>query len=285
MLKLSVRPRTVILCIVLCAIVAEIPLFFLLTRRAATKNDAGGASVEKERDAIASNGERTATTIPVRPDQLRLPTPVIVMGLPKAGTTSIGAYFQCGFGPDLAHRVSHYDCHPKASVQIERQGAAMMSCGHRMYVNIVDKRENVFDGVDHFDVYSEIDYLLPKTIILPQFVRHFTRRVYDSYPNATWILNTRQPRDWLDSLEHADLRRRFVRNKDIVGENFVDTDENMIGVYNRQANFVRRFVRNHPSLRLVEVAIDKPSAGEVLENAFGIPRTCWGKKNPRASFG
>jgi hypothetical protein len=46
-----------------------------------------------------------------QPSDLRLPTPILVMGLMKAGTTSIYGYFRCGLDPNTS-KLSHYDCKP-----------------------------------------------------------------------------------------------------------------------------------------------------------------------------
>jgi hypothetical protein len=46
-----------------------------------------------------------------QPSDLRLPTPILVMGLMKAGTTSIYGYFRCGLDPKIS-KLSHYDCKP-----------------------------------------------------------------------------------------------------------------------------------------------------------------------------
>lgn len=57
-------------------------------------------------------------------------------------------------------------------------------------------------------------------------------------------------------------------------------DEEMIAFYHRQAERIRQFVAENPSHTLVEVAIDKPEAGKIMEDAFGISaEACWGKRN------
>ena len=56
-------------------------------------------------------------------------------------------------------------------------------------------------------------------------------------------------------------------------------DEDMIRFYYQQAERILNFVAEHPSLHLVEVAIDQPNAGQVMEDAFGISQQCWGNKN------
>ena len=159
-------------------------------------------------------GSKAASSIihNVKPPKMRLPVPIIVMGLPKAGTTSIGSYFQCGFGQEYQHRVSHYDCH-KDPYPIERQiHGARLGCGGRMNNNFVEKRL-VFHSIDHFDVYSEIDLLYPNHIFFPQL--RFIERIYDAYPNATWILNLRNTTEWAKSITRSGLRPKLANSKDL----------------------------------------------------------------------
>jgi hypothetical protein len=49
-----------------------------------------------------------------QPSDLKLPTPILVMGLMKAGTTSIYGYFRCGLDPKTS-KLSHYDCKPTST--------------------------------------------------------------------------------------------------------------------------------------------------------------------------
>ncbi len=46
-----------------------------------------------------------------------------------------------------------------------------------------------------------------------------------------------------------------------------------------QSRQVREFVDQHPTHRLVEVETDQPSAGRVMDDTFGIDRSCWGHGN------
>ena len=54
----------------------------------------------------------------------------------------------------------------------------------------------------------------------------------------------------------------------------------MIAFYLEQAQRIRKFVEANPSHTLVEVPIDKPEAGKIMEDAFGISsEACWRKRN------
>ena len=212
--------------------------------------------------------------IPLKPDELKLPTPIIVMGLMKAGTTSIYGYFKCGLDPKHS-KLSHYNCNAKKK-------GSVMSCGKRMRRNIQKYKKPAFDSIDMFTLYAELDGQEKNGgITVPQY--HFLDEIHDHFPNATWILNLRNPQDWLRSIDRwQDLRQRFIDNPfwpDLPKGTGAD-DKDMIFFYNQQAQRIRNFVKEHPSHHLVEVAIDQPNAGQIMEDAFGISdEACWRKRN------
>lgn len=84
----------------------------------------------------------------LKPEQLKLPTPIIVMGLMKAGTTSIYSYFKCGLDPNFS-KLSHYNCNDGTK--------GLMSCGKRMRRNITKMKTKAFATMDMFTVYAELD--------------------------------------------------------------------------------------------------------------------------------
>jgi len=210
------------------------------------------------------------------PSELKLPTPIIVMGLLKCGTTSIYAYFKCGLDLEVS-RLSHYACDPQSDLSTMED----ISCGEQMRRNVEEHHKPIFDGFDQFHLYSQIDAQEgPTGVIIPQ--HRFLQEIHDHFPNATWILNQRDPQAWVSSMTRwSDVRQRFTDHHSWpdfprgVGAQ----DEEMVDFYNLQAQKVRDFVKDHPSHALVEVKIDKPDAGQMMEDAFGISKTCWGKKN------
>lgn len=114
-------------------------------------------------------------------------------------------------------------------------------------------------------------------------VSQFVEQIYENYPNATWILNLREPHDWLKSIDRwQDLRKRFTDNPytPTLPRGKGGDDQDMISFYQAQAQRIRDFVNTHPSITLVEVQIDDSTAGQVMEDAFGIPASlCWKKRN------
>ncbi|CAB9509336.1 expressed unknown protein [Seminavis robusta] len=213
--------------------------------------------------------------IGVKPGELKLPTPILVMGLPKAGTTSIYTFFECGLDANFS-RISHYDCKPGKDP--EKIG---MSCGKKMRRNLEKYLKPVFYEIDDFDVYAELDAQeLKGGITLPQWA--YLQEIHDHFPNATWIMNTRDEKDWIHSLDAwGSLRQRFI-DKHIYPEfpaGVGAKDSDMIAFSHLQAQRVREFARSNPSHHLVEVKIDSPDAGKIMADAFGISTQCWSRKN------
>ncbi|CAB9514521.1 expressed unknown protein [Seminavis robusta] len=159
------------------------------------------------------------------PSELRLPTPILVMGLDQVGSTAIQGYFQCGL-VDAANEVAPY-------------------------------RKDVYDGVawDHDDSQQE------------DVIETVLQDIHNQFPNATWILNTRDELSWLHSVNDNPLLLKNANKKD---------DAEKIALFRRQTQRVKEFVGQHPSHHLVPVQTDGFEAGQIMENAFGIPKECWG---------
>jgi len=237
------------------------------------------AASEYSNEAMRTNSTTVIDTMEpqpgtlLKPDQLKLPIPIIVMGLMKAGTTSIYGYFKCGLDPDHS-KLSHYNCNDGK--------LGLMSCGKRMRRNITKMKKKAFDQMDMFTLYAELDGQEKNGgITVPQW--QFVKEIHEHFPEATWILNVRDPHDWLKSIDRwQDLRQRLIDNHfppDLPRGKGGD-DQDMISFYLEQAQRIRRFVNKHPSHTLVEVPIDKPEAGKIMEDAFGISaEACWRKRN------
>jgi hypothetical protein len=213
----------------------------------------------------------------LNPGDLKLPVPILVMGLMKAGTTSVYGYFKCGLDPAVA-KLSHYDCQPGESGDFEKIG---MACGKRMRRNLTKYHKPAFFTFDRFHLYAELDAQeLKGGMTLPQW--SYLEAIYAQFPNATWILNWREPAQWLQSVDRwRDLRQRFIDNpfSPDLPKGKGEDDADMIHFYVAQAQRIRDFVQSHPSLSFVELPIDSPDAGQIIEDAFGITRACWGNRN------
>lgn len=244
---------------------------------------------------------------------LLLPTPIIIMGFPKAGTSSIFSFFQ-----KQGLRSQHwYCCEEQTSPQ--RGGPILMAdcLLHNLKQN--SSAKTMFHGCGYYDVYAEIngprrerqnpalpgkkgyvqddgstDYGGPgRRLFFPQHFR--IQEIHDSFPNATWILNWRDFDSWIKSVfkwgTNDHLHQQFLNEYYMQGslpptyngsavipdlfENRTIVKELLRTVYFDHFEMVRDFVRKHPSHALVEVNITHENASAILATTFGLSRQAW----------
>ena len=194
--------------------------------------------------------------------------PIFVVGLPKSGTGTLRQYFQCG-----GLKWSHWSC------------GKVGPCGQCIKRNI-DSGHPALENCGDYDAYTQMD----SECTFPQV--QYLENIYKQFPDATWILNLRPAVHWVSSVTHwhdKDYRKRFTRC-DLPGlpRGVGDADSEMVQFYERQTARVRKFARNHPSIRLVEIQIEEKSAADTMQREFPqIPLHCWGhvNKNEKAERG
>lgn len=201
------------------------------------------------------------------------PNPTLVVGLPKSGTKSVADYFQCG-----CYKVIHYSC--------EREGLKNPRCGELI-------QKNVLAGVDplmhtgNASVYAQVDVtgLNHASCFYPQM--QALEEIHQHHPNSTFILNTRNTKNWLSSVDRwLDMRERFIKcNLTDLPTGVGSRDEEMISFYQKQVKRIRDFCKQYPSHALVEIDVESNSTGAILEEAFGISSHCWGKNDHRSNHG
>ena len=208
--------------------------------------------------------------------------PILTVGLPKAGTTSVDHFFRCY---DL--RVSHNFCYDNHFDQ-----GVSYHCSSLLQKNEKDERPLLhFTG--EYDLYAQYDSVAD--CFFPQ-ITHLDK-IHQDYPDATLILNTRDVDAWIASIKrwkHVDsgyvpLDVRFARCFDKMPEwvgvgihtDDISVDEKLRRLFFAQIKNVRTFAEkyNHD---LVELKIDAPRAGKKLRDHFfgGYGwSSCWGQSN------
>jgi len=183
--------------------------------------------------------------------------PVIVLSLPKSGTTSLASYFRCG-----GVRTSHW------------------KCGAGFCANCLALKSNgtkLLQKCGGFSVYAELSHVGDTSCIVPQL--DMLDRIHKDYPKADFILSVRPSEHWLASMKawHAyDARMRRCRN--------LSSNSQLEALYRSHTAHVENFVKKYPSHRLIKFDLENTTmAEERLEKAFGIPGTCWVRENCRAS--
>ena len=189
-----------------------------------------------------------------------------------------------------------------------------MVCGECVARNLHQHpRRNPLHGCDGADAVTELNWFTtpqkaskygmdPHGCYLPETDPIFLESLHRHYPNATLILNRRDPAAWLSSVNRwngskhtcivagggrspcwpTGLRGHLTACK-IRGlpSGVGSSDHEILTFYNQHTQNIRAFARSHPSLTLVEVEIDVPGAADKLAAATGIRKQCWGEAKNR----
>jgi len=296
--------------------------------------------------------------------QLSVPEPVIVVGYPKSGTTSVWHYFNCS-GVVAQHYCSGQgETAPNPPCK-QTMAACILKNMKRMNNRRV-RSPTLLEGCGNFQVYAQIDGERPilnrrpkgkqqgprenenitknlvgslnddGTINTQIKMRHFLPQhfnlnlLHDHNPNATYLLPLRDPNDWAYSVYRWFRMRYYVKGEYrslhhdndhsrsnsffaaaeeepfpsggdsnrsllVAAASKRQKEEEMIRwleqIYSKHTEYVRKFVRKHPSHVLVELNVsDSDEAiGRQMSDTFFAGRRlansaraeCWGHRNKR----
>ena len=186
-------------------------------------------------------------------NQLKVPLPIFVASLAKSGTTSIHRYFKCG------HQRSFHKYVKKGSI------------GECIRKNVADGKKKVFDGCGRG----------PKSVFTDNSAVCYDpsvwdlEAIYNSYPNSTIMLGTRDSHRWLDSVERYkfgkwSLLSSWINCNDALWPtlNYTSafnstgngdyqrqqpmTKEDIRQFYLWHQNHVRKFAKEHPSMTFID---------------------------------
>lgn len=107
--------------------------------------------------------------------------------------------------------------------------------------------------------------------------------IFDSYPNATFVNVVRDTEAWYISLRNWSRNSLFVRFRLCNATGFPNgqsTKRDFMRFYEAHNHMIRQFVRDRPSLTYIEVKLEDPDTGRILEEATGITADCWKQCKP-----
>jgi hypothetical protein len=235
-----------------------------------------------------------------------LASPILVVGLPKAGTSSLFEFFQC-HGVYSQH---WYCCGPQHWADQPGSGGPIHGpsyMSHCLLENLHSadniKSSNILDGCGDYDAYTELNGphlpsyttkqqqpITPDGIFLPQ--HYHLQELHDAAPTATWILNLRPVDDWIRSVMNVPAHRLLEQFQQEAAKHHSDGDTNtttpvitkqqqhMRGRRERDAQFlqdfwkthvdrVKKFANEYPQHTLITVNISHPNAGVDLAKDLG----------------
>jgi len=253
---------------------------------------------EVERKSVYGNDnikDVNSNILPKRQNVLKLPRPVILLGMMKSGTTSVYDFFKCADVPSTHYCCSpgatdHPPCHPAGTPANETNDHL---CGYCIKNNISRGRPPLEGcGDDATEVYAQMDCEMggwrrdartnetvhtPMYLYMPQITA--LDALHAHYPDATFILNLRDPVRWESSVRNwFQLKGRFKKTH-LPEYGYPRGTVALQEFYVNHTKRVRDFVKTHPSHALVEVNIEEENAGDVMAEAFGLSPSCWGKSN------
>jgi hypothetical protein len=236
-----------------------------------TVANARQAKGETQQHAMTEAGNQTKTRkgrLAMLSEKKQLNLPIFVTSLPKSGTTSTAAYFNCG-----GYRAAHYWAKDdQDNLQI---------AGQCIEQNIVHNQPP-FAGCGDYDVWTDTGYAEYNSCFYPSI--DGLDAIYDAYPNATFLMVIRNTSSWYTSFHSwydARLFRRWKRCNTTGMPSKGGTWKDFQTYYDWHYTMVRDFAQNRPSLTYVEVQLDSPDTPHILEEAFGISSACWGKCDPQ----
>jgi len=204
---------------------------------------------------------------------LPLPTPVIVVGMPKAGTSSITEFFRQAFS---TQDVSHWKV-PEKETYI---GICLVQSWNESRLS--SKPPTALRDCGNYKVWGQLDVATsPQDCYFPQ-ITHL-QQIHDEFPNATIILNQRNVTKWYSSVKRWQAGTELGSLAERLGNCSVGPasthEQDHVLWYRKQIVRVRQFVEHHPSHALVELDIEDPLAGQILSKAFHTSAKYWTQAN------
>ncbi|GKY91475.1 hypothetical protein MPSEU_000119800 [Mayamaea pseudoterrestris] len=221
------------------------------------------------------------------PPPINVPLPIFVLSLPKSGTTSTHKYFECGRQRSVHWGIRNDTKHPTTIGQCwgnnYRQGRPMLQgCAS-----------------DKWQIYSDVGYIYQNkerasntrnghlNCFYPSI--HGLDNIATFYPNATIVLVTRNATAWAERIQRwSGIHERwqsacqgFPNSSSASGKQQQHAStEDWIYFYNQHNANVRKFVKQHSSMKYIEIELESKMSGAILEETLGISQQCWGDCPP-----
>jgi hypothetical protein len=146
----------------------------------------------------------------------------------------------------------------------------------------VEKGKSPLKTCGGYEVWAQMDIENLGNCHFPQITN--LQDLHQEAPNATMVLSLRNMTRWVRSVknwvggEQRSMAARFTKCKD--GPESKEA-EDLIKWHYDHIQRIRDFVQKYPSHSLVEINIEDPKAGEIMEHHFGAasPARNWGHEN------
>jgi len=201
--------------------------------------------------------------------EVPLPFPVLVVGLPKTGTSSITEFFK-----SAGYRTNHWLC--EKGKYLPNPGA----CATCIENALRAENPTPLSACGDYQVWSQMDTTKPDLgeCGMPQI--DYLGELHREYPYATFILNLRNVSNWVTSVTNwtspsnrGTLAERYVRCPSVALNS--TSISAMESFYCQHVERIRSFVKQHPTHALVEVDIEDDSTGARMASLFATNASNW----------
>mmetsp|Transcript_36229 Transcript_36229/g.66553 ORF Transcript_36229/g.66553 Transcript_36229/m.66553 type:complete len:279 (+) Transcript_36229:180-1016(+) len=241
--------------------------YTLTDTHSSRKHDNCTQSNHNQSDSCNCTTDRLALIQPGKHIVRPLPNPVVVLGMPKTGTSTIASFFR-GAG----YNTSHWVCGKKGY------------CGKCM-PDAVSLGHPPLTSCGEYDVWAQMDLTLPDKGLCHMPQVQYLQDIHDEAPMATFIMNTRNVTRWIKSMRGwSSLDKRFVKCSKATGLNASD-DLSLERYIVDHVRMVRDFVNRNPTHALVEVDIEDPNAGCIMSSLFKTDSKFWTHHNQKKPKG
>jgi hypothetical protein len=210
--------------------------------------------------------------------------PILFIGLSKTGTQSIHHMMQCNRVRDFHYTLPN-PSHGTVQQNGTREsliGVAMRRCHRerRPVLSCVLER-GFFSSISQMDAF----YMPGHSWIFPQI--EYLEEMVGAYPNATYVLNRREPDRWATSVQswwrNGSMGKLFAHSSlqfGRVNPAYVMRDGShaeLVRFYETHIAHVRAVFSKHGYPRLLEVVIDSQEAAHDLAHLIlqGGKKACW----------
>lgn len=188
--------------------------------------------------------------------------PVMILSLPKSGTTFLRKYLDCGDRPTTSHLFASFS------------GEYFLQC----FANNIATNMPMLRNCGEFDIWTDLGGILmhSQTCFYPAW--HALDNIGTHYPNATIVLSVwSNATRWYEIIhsQARELMRKWRSVCTTFPNETISNQEVWTKFYDDYTDRIRRFKQRHPSIHYVELLLDSPNLGSQLERIMGIPSSCW----------
>ncbi|KAL3793881.1 hypothetical protein HJC23_002128 [Cyclotella cryptica] len=235
--------------------------------------------------------------------------PVINLGFPKMGTSSLHAFFGCA-----GYRSMHFRCHksyacaeclmtqhfqqqPRQQKTNAKREVHLKKCGIADVYSQID-RDDYFPQVTtitlllqhahshilHIPFFNNNIWSLPlSSPFFFKFKISLLEEILNGHPNATYFLTFRSMEKWYHSISHwpPDVPPELLLKNRIIAPGLTHggTLQDYSAWFCNHVTRVRDMVSRYPFATLVEIDIEDATTAGYMSDLFDVDERCWGRAN------